>query len=177
MIVILGCDHCLQQLKSQSPFWSGVDQTKRARCQREGFLETLETALGEYGCTLIGEETIHGQATPAADLAQRLRLKYRNIDMTASERAAAGIPSDSEYGDGYSAEQKEQWYRQREQHMAEEIEKTRSGKENVLIVCGATHMVPLESYFRNKGEEVVTCDLRQAPWFSGPLSTEWLDEG
>jgi pheromone shutdown protein TraB len=83
---------------------------------------------------------------------------------------------DSESSDDYSPEQKEQWYRQREQHMAEQIEKARSKKDSVLVVCGALHMVQLETYFLNKGEKVITHDLTQASWFSGPLSTEWLSE-
>lgn len=176
MIAILGCDHCLQLPESEGPFLSEVEQTTRARRQREGFLKTLEKVIEENGCTLVAEETVHGQTTPGSTLAQKLGLKYQNIDMPAAERAATGIPLDSESSDDYSPEQKEQWYRKREQHMAEQIEKARSKKDSVLVVCGALHMVQLETYFLNKGEKVITHDLTQASWFSGPLSTEWLTE-
>ncbi len=177
MTIVLGCDHCLQCPEHTSGFWRDIEQTAKARRQREGFRTTIEEIIRDHQCTFIGEETNHGQITPALLLSRRLGLTYQNIDMEPEERAAMGIPAEG-YDDNprYSHEQKQAWNHIREQHMIEEIEAARGDSENLLIICGVRHMVPLHEYFRGQGEDATSIDVTCASWFAGPLSSEWLYE-
>jgi hypothetical protein len=177
MIVILGCDHCLQEPVMMTGFWAGIEQTPKARRQREGFQKVIEELIQKHHCTFIGEETNHGQRTPAVVISEKLGLTYLNIDMTAAERTAKGIPTHG-YDDSsqYSPQQKHDWHRLREQHMIEEIETAGGDTENVLIICGAIHMKPLRDHYDQEDEDVVEVDITHAPWFSGPLQTDWLSE-
>ncbi len=176
MIIILGCDHCLQDPERTSGFWQGVEQTPRARRQREGFRDTFQCIVRTDGCDFIGEESKDGQSTPALCLAKKLGLRYQNIDMTPAERDAAGIPEGYSESPQHGEAQKQGWHRIREQHMIEEVEAARGDCKNLLIVCGVQHMLPLYERFRQGSEETRVIDVTKAPWFSGPLQSEWLFE-
>jgi hypothetical protein len=178
MIIILGCDHCLQDLpEDMGPFWQEISQTPRAHRQQEGFLQTMDITIREHGCSLIGEETDHGRMTPAERVVESLGIRYQNIEMTAAERVAAGIPPAGYDDDPNSSNAtKETWHRLREQHMIREIQQARRDDENVLIICGVRHMLPLSEHFQSSGEHVISVNVTSAEWFSGPLMTDWLFE-
>ena len=177
MIVILGCDHCLQEPVKTTGFWAEIEQTPKARRQREGFQNLIEYLIQKHHCTFIGEETNHGQRTPAVVIREKLDLAYQNIDMTAEERTAHGIPVQVYDDDNqYSPQQKQAWHRLREQHMIEEIEAAGGNTENVLIICGVIHMKPLCDHYDQEDEDVVEIDATHEPWFSGPLHSDWLSE-
>jgi len=178
MIVIVGCDHCLQLPEFTSGFWRDVEQTRRARRQREGFRCLLEQIIRERGCQFVGEETNHGQLTPAVGIAERLGLHYHNIEMTQAERVAAGIPAGGYHGNpAYSDAQQQAWDRIRERHMIDEIQAGRGDCESLLVICGVRHMLPLWQHFQQRGEDMhPLVDVRGQQWFSGPLSSEWLFE-
>lgn len=177
MIVILGCDHCLQEPVKTTGLWAGIEQTPKARRQREGFRNLIEELIQKYHCTFIGEETRHGQRTPAVIIHEKLDLAYQNIDMTAEERIAKGIPGQGYEDDNqYSPQQKQDWHRLREQHMIEEIEAAGGDTENALIICGLLHVTPLYEHYRQDDEDVARVDVMDTPWFSGPLQTDWLSE-
>jgi hypothetical protein len=92
MMIILGCDHCLQLPEFTNGFWKEVEQTSRARRQREGFRKTIEDLIETQNCTFVGEETQHGQDTPAVTAAREREITYKSIDMTVEERNRSGIP-------------------------------------------------------------------------------------
>jgi hypothetical protein len=71
MIIILGCDHCLQEPVKTMGFWAGIEQTPKARRQREGFQKVIEELIQKYHCAFIGEETNHGQRTPAVVISEK----------------------------------------------------------------------------------------------------------
>ena len=179
MIFVVGVDHCLQEPESTSGFWQGIEQTPRARRQREGFRALIQQIVSAHGCEFIGEEANEGQVTPAVREADRLRrsgrdIAYHNIEMTRTERRAAGIPTEGYDGDPkYDAKLVSTWNRFREQHMIREIQAHRGDSENLLIICGVRHMNPLVEYFRQQGEDVaLPKDATREEWFAGRLSTE-----
>ncbi len=175
MIVILGCDHCLQLPPFTTGLWAGVKQTAKALAQRQGFRAKIEEVVATHGCGYIGEETSQGQLTPARDIAQPQGLTYHNIDMPATQRAAQGIPPGYDESPNYTAGQKQAWNQLREQYKFNQVQATRGAHQNLLIICGAGHMVPLYNLFSIL-EPTMMVDLRQEAWFSGPLQTDWLDE-
>jgi hypothetical protein len=97
--------------------------------------------------------------------------------MTAAERTAKGIPVHGyEDSNQYSPQQKQDWHRLREQHMIEEIETAGGNIENALIICGVVHMQRLRNHYIEEDEDVVDVNVTHAPWFSGPLQSDWLSE-
>jgi hypothetical protein len=176
MIVILGCDHCLQLPPFTTGLWAGVEQTAKALAQRHGFRGKIQGLIAAHSCGYIGEETKQGQLTPARDIAQQQGLTYRDdIDMPPAQRAAQGIPPGYNEDTIYPAVRIQAWNQLREQHMFNQVQATRGTHQSILIICGLKHMVPLSNLFSNPGP-AMTVDVTQETWFSGPLQTAWLDE-
>ena len=177
MIVILGCDHCLQLPPFTTGLCAGVEHTAKAQAQRHGFRAKIEELIATHGCGYVGEETNQGQLTPARDVTQQQGLTYHDdIDMTPAQRAAQGIPPGYNENPLYTDAQKQAWNQLREQYMFNQIQATRCTHQSLLIICGVRHMVPLYNLFSNLGQAPMTVDVTQETWFSGPLQTDWLDE-
>jgi hypothetical protein len=176
MIVILGCDHCLQLPPFTTGLWAAVEQTAKALAQRQGYRAKIQQLIAAQGCGYIGEETNQGQLTPARDIAQQQGLTYHDdIDMPPAQRAGLGIPSGYNEHPIYPAAQRQAWNQLREQYMFNQVQATRGTHQSLLIICGLKHMVPLSNLFSNQGP-AMTVDVTQETWFSGPLQTAWLDE-
>lgn len=175
MIVILGCDHCLQLPLYTTGLMAEVEQTQKAQGQRQGFRAKIEELIAAHGCTYIGEETIQGQLTPARDLAQGLTY-HDDIDMPPAQRTAQGIPPGYDESPNYTPGQRQAWNQLREQYMFSRIQATRGAHQNLLIICGVRHMVPLHNRFSQQEPTAAPIDVTQEAWFSGPLHTDWLFE-
>lgn len=176
MIVILGCDHCLQLPLYTTGLFAAVEQTKRAQTRRQGFRAKVVQLTATHGCTYIGEETNQGQLTPAGEIAQQQGLDYHDdIDMPPEQRAAQGIPPGYDESPNYTHALKHGWDQLREQYMFDQVQASRGAHQSLLIICGVKHMVPLCNRFSNL-EPAMTVDVTQEAWFSGPLHTDWLNE-
>jgi hypothetical protein len=56
------------------------------------------------------------------------------------------------------------------------LEVARGENENILVICGTKHMVPIYHDFIQRNIQASMVDATRAPWFSGQLNTDWLFE-
>jgi hypothetical protein len=164
MIYVMGCNHGIQQ----QPPRDVQEKTEQRSC----FAQLIEETIREGEIRFIGEEWDHnGGTTIAQDIASKHGVQHVNINTTRADLKQMEIPL--HYTKlPYHAERKEQWHRQREQFMLRKIIESRGGAENLLVVCGFDHMLPLSDLLREETPEVKTMDYRKCDWYRPDVFSE-----
>ena len=77
MILVLGCDHCLQYPERTDAIWQAVEELLELNSS-ERIRSLIEKTISEYGCEFVGEETNEDQVTPAASITRNLQALRKN---------------------------------------------------------------------------------------------------
>lgn len=100
--------------------------------------------------------------TYARRTADREKIRYTNIDISESEREAAGIPRN--YLE-LPEDQQMPLHRIREQYFYEQVIKHFAPGSDVLVVCGRTHAGRLRDLFAQHGFQVELIELSEQEGF------------
>jgi len=71
-----------------------------------------------------------------------------------------GIPAGDYALEPYTKQQKELWDREREKFMVHQIARNRGAAQNLLVVCGFTHLKWLTDLLGQDGNQVNVVDYR-----------------
>lgn len=156
---IVGCNHGIQPNGPLAKL-DGADAQK----QRAHFAALLESILKQAKIQLVGEEWGGGEPTIAENLARNYDVPYRDINTSRTDLEQMEIPCDYVKGP-YTNQRKEQWHRHREQFMLEKIREFRGAAQNVLIVCGFTHLEQLSGLLQQEDATVEVVDYRKLAWY------------
>ena len=121
---------------------------------------------------LICEETKHGLESIAETLANRERLRYRNIEVSLRRRAELGIPPSytiDVLDSDFPAKDKAKWNAMLESHIVEELLGAITGARVVVVICGVRHMPVLVQTLQLKFNSVEPHDVTTMPWFDQSL--------
>jgi len=163
--VVIGVDHKIQHAIS------GIPSNDPRNLLRLRFHDFLGEITDGYPVDVICEEAKHGAESIAETLADRGRIRYRNIEMPPKRRAELGIPPlytidpESEI----PPEQKAQWNQQREAHMVYELLRAIEGARALIVVCGVIHMPAIGQALRTKFARVEQYDVTKLAWFDETL--------
>ncbi len=158
MIYVVGCNHGIQQ--EQRPI-----AQERTR-QRSHFRRAIEGIVANNRIGVICEEwDDEAGRTITQDIADSRGLRWANINTTREDLRQMGIPLLYTKLLGVGAGQRACWHAEREQLMLRRIRQSRRGNDNLLVVCGFDHMVPLSELLRAGGVEVEVLDYRECDWY------------
>jgi hypothetical protein len=164
LAIVIGVDHKIQH------FIDCLASAPR-NMLRLRFLDFVRDLTRRYPVDVICEEAKHGVESIAETLANRERLRYRNIEMSPQRRAELGIAPlytidpESEI----PLEQKAHWNAQREGHMLYEIVGAIAGARAVIAICGVIHMPIMIQALSTKFARVEQYDVTAMPWFDPSL--------
>lgn len=175
-IHILGCHHSLQSVAICKRWvnWRewyeliGKDVHELARQQKDHFAARVQEIVRDKNISVIGEECDEEVVT-AASLVVR---NWHPIDMPSVLRREKQIPLDYADSDAdYTGEQRNNWNREREQHMFETFLARIGDASSGLVICGSEHLGGLTGLFSNAGHVVTSEDVTKADWFDPPLGS------
>jgi len=158
MIYVVGCNHEIQHRDDSA----SVDPLRMD--QRSHFAELLERIMNGDCIQFVGEEWGRPYATIARDLAESYRVPWVNINTSVEDRRRMGIPAGDYALEPYTKQQKELWDREREKFMVHQIARNRGAAQNLLVVCGLTHLKWLSDLLGQDGNQVNVVDYRKLPW-------------
>ena len=160
-VYILGVEHDMQN----DPHPIEADD---ARYQIQQYEATLTSLLRLGRFTLICEETSHKAKSIAARLAAEFGIGYVNIDVTPEQRAQLGIPEghlNKRNRNKSTQQQKDDWLKVRDVHMASGVRSRWAGHAEVLVVCGADHLPTLAARLQEPGIVIRRSDIRTQDWY------------
>jgi hypothetical protein len=160
MIFILGCNHGIQPGQSAL---TALDPEAMNQ-QRDHFRALIETIVSDNAIGFIAEEWGDVEQTAASMIASNRKTRWTDINTSEAEKTQMGIPLDYAQG-GYEKQQVENWHRQREEFMCDKIKQHRGKSENILVICGSSHLTSLSQFLSQEGEKIVAKDFNQFDWY------------
>lgn len=159
MIYVVGCNHGIQPV-APDPF----DNAQALR-QRAHFRELLSKLTNEDNIQFVGEEWGFEKKTIAHAIAdEKGGILWENINTSHEDLDALGIPRNYANG-GHSAEQVEEWHRQRECVMIKKIMEKKGDAESFIVICGFGHLESLTELLGEACRDVQSVDYRQLDWY------------
>jgi hypothetical protein len=166
LAIVIGVDRKIQHfIDSIAP----DDARTRLRLRFHDFLRGI---TGRYPVDLICEQAQHGAESIAETLADRERIRYRNIDMPPRRRAELGIPPVDTIdvpGSEITPEQLAQWNALRESHMVQELLAAIAGARAIIVICDVNHMPVFAQALSTKFARVERFDVTRLEWFDKTL--------
>jgi hypothetical protein len=164
-IIVVGCNHGVQPRDRD---WMGdSDQVKEHKAQ---FQKLIDTLIKENKIQFIGEEWGPSSVTNAYAAADDNKIPWANINTTNEELDALKIPRDYVNNAAYSADQKEQWTRQRDPVMLAKILEHKA--ERFLVVCGFGHFSQLSEMLDKTCKHPEKVDCRTLDWYDDKLFSD-----
>lgn len=160
MIYVVGCNHGIQPSDPDPVFGDAAE----AADQKAHFACLIERIITGSGIEFIGEEWGLTRPSVSQNLANRHEKAWANINTSLDDLDHMGIPQDYVHGP-YSQAEKDRWNRQREEFMLERIEENRKSAQNILVVCGFIHLVPLGESVKRISNGVRLVDYRELDWY------------
>lgn len=167
MLFIVGCNHGIQVGTGGFAALDGVAASE----QREHYRAMLESICARNRVDSIFEENGAPEETGAKQLAVRLGVLWSDINTSNEDKQNMGIPPDYLTGP-YTAEEKAQWNRRREEFMATRIKAQRRDAKSSLVICGFDHLEALADLLRQGGTIVRKLDYRSLSWYRPGVFTE-----
>lgn len=167
MIYVVGCIHGIQPRDED---WLGGDSPE-AKEQKSFFTGLIREILAREDIQFVGEEWGRPEITIAHAIADSHGILWANINTSLHELEEMGIPTNYVTGP-YTAEQKAQWHRQREQFMLLKIQQERGEAANLLVVSGFEHMQPMSEVLQKLDNRIKTVDYRLLGWYQPRVFAE-----
>lgn len=166
-IYILGIDHEIQ-----------IFDGKRSVEEKAEFEKLLRALVSEHHIEFIGDETYQDKNAIAKSVATSLDIRWEPIEMSDTARKALGIADEQLHerhepiiqggipvgsrvvrvlSDGIREEYM-LWHTLTKAHKA----------ENILVLCGFSHVDELRQRFEKQGYRVTTDSLCSRAWYSHP---------
>lgn len=164
--IVMGVDHNVQH------FVPGIAPDDRRTKLRLQFHDFLRGIAGRYPVDLICEEAKHGEESIAEALADRVHLRYRNIEMPPRRRVELGIPPVDTIdapGSEIAPEQLAQWNALRESYTVQELLGAVAGARAMIVICGVSHMPAFAQALGTKFASVERHDVTRLDWFDKTL--------
>ena len=162
MVYILGCNHGIQQ----ETVGDNEDTAQVRAEQRTYYKQLIDEIVREGDIRLICEEWPHeGGRTVAHRIADRCGLQWISIDTTPEQLRGMGIATPLYIRLPIPREKKAMWHSMREEVMVCKIKKKRVDAQNLLVVCGFDHMLPLSDRLREGIGGVKIVDYRKMGWY------------
>ena len=159
MILVVGCDHGIQY--GEDPLCDTPAKTQ----QKARFAGLVDGMIKDNEIEFVGEEWGLEERSAAHVIAESSsQVLWANINTSFAELAEMRIPND--YADGhYTAEQKAEWNRQREQVMIRKLLEHRGTANRMVVVCGFDHMEALAESLRRICKCAKAVDYRRRDWY------------
>lgn len=166
-VYILGIDHEIQTLDGRC--------TADEKAEFENLLQEL---VSEHHAEFIGEETFPEKSTIAKSVASSLGIRWEPIEISSAAREALGIADEQLHerhepifsggipvgsrvvrvlSDGI-----------REEYMLWRTLTRADEAENILVLCGFSHVDELRQRFQREGHRVTTDSLCSRAWYTHP---------
>jgi hypothetical protein len=159
-IVVVGAHHFLQ---NHEDICITLDGKESVAQQKASFKARLEKLISYHRPQLIGEEEKPGVGSVGKELADAHGLKYCPLTLPVEAREKAGIAKDY-----YNRrETRRAAYEIFESFMFDRIQQSRRDSTSILVICGSYHMERLAERLRAVGDEALTEDTYEAPWYRG----------
>jgi hypothetical protein len=162
VVIVIGVDRKIQHfIDSIAP----DDARTRLRLRFHDFLRDI---IGRHPVDLICEQAQHGVESIAQAVAERDRLRYRNIEMPPKRRAELGIPpldTTDVPGSEITPEQLAQWNELLESHVVQELLAAVAGARAMIVVSGVSHMPVFAQALQTKFASVEQYDVTRLDWF------------
>ena len=159
-IVVAGVRHFLQNHEDICTTPSG---RKSVAQQKAACKARLEELIASHRPQLIGEEEKPGVGSVGKELADAHGLKYCPLSLPVEAREKAGVAKDYYI----RRETRRAAYEIFESFMFDRIQQNRKDSTSILVICGSYHMERLAERFRAVGDEALTEDTYDAPWYKG----------
>lgn len=167
MVIVVGCNHGIQQKDPDQVFGDSDAVTEQKRC----FTNFLETTIERGKVDFIGEEWGLPTQAIARSLATERQIPWANINTSTDDLRTMGIPCDYVHG-SYPVDDKGRWNAMREEFMLKKIRQERGEAKNVLIICGFCHQGPLKKLLEKTGEHPELVNYRTLGWYRRGLFTD-----
>lgn len=162
MVYVVGSNHGIQQ----DEIGDTQENTEERTEQRAHFTQLIEEIVSKEKVDLICEEWDHdGGITIARGIAGKCGTRWFNINTGAEDLRQMGIPPIYTKLTALQPGRKAQWHAEREKFMLRKIQEKRGCAENLLVICGFDHMLPLSELLREGIADVEVVDYRKLDWY------------
>ena len=168
-ITILGLVHELQ-IPGQQVF--STNDMPLAEARDKARVRAILEGLVANGAALIAEEWQPPPHSIPREVASALKVEHHYVDMPIAERRRRGIPDWYVTDESLSPAQRNEYHRQREAYMVEQLMRVAKSSAPAVMVCGSNHVAGVTHELESKGHEVTTVLLDQSCGFE----LSWLDD-